>query len=103
MCDGAGESSGEWSVDLPAEEVPSELPEPCLGINFARCSEVVPAVRTAFAKGSRAAAPACMLRCSFCRDGMQKKDWLRLVAAHSDAWLYSVAFYYGAKLKQQER
>ena len=34
---------------------------------------------------------------------MQKKDWLRLVAAHSDAWLYSVAFYYGAKLKQHER
>ena len=32
----AGESNGEWTVDLPAEEVPSELPEPCLGINFAR-------------------------------------------------------------------
>ena len=37
------------------------------------------------------------------RDGMEQKDWLRLVAAHSDAWLVSVAFYYGAKLRQHER
>jgi hypothetical protein len=59
-------------VDLPAEEVPAELPEPCLGINFAR-------------------------------DGMAKKDWLALVAVHSDAWLLAVAFYYGAKLSGQER
>lgn len=27
---------GRWSVELPAEEVPPELPEPCLGVNFAR-------------------------------------------------------------------
>ena len=94
-------------MDLPAEEVPSELPEPCLGINFARY----------------VAPRRVLLRSSYChtymiryagrvradhhalsrRDGMQKKDWLRLVAAHSDAWLYSVAFYYGAKLKQHER
>lgn len=67
-----GESNGTWTVDLPVEEVPPELPEPCLGINFAR-------------------------------DGMARKDWLRLIAAHSDAWLYSVAFYYGAKLRPQER
>ncbi|KAL4184208.1 hypothetical protein AMTRI_Chr11g158860 [Amborella trichopoda] len=45
-----------WEVNLPAEEVPPELPEPALGINFAR-------------------------------DGMQEKDWLSLVAVHSDAWL----------------
>jgi len=51
---------------LPAEEVPPELPEPALGINFAR-------------------------------DGMQEKDWLSLVAVHSDAWLQSVAFYFGAR------
>lgn len=51
-------------MDLPAEEVPAELPEPCLGINFAR-------------------------------NGMQQRDWLALVAVHSDAWLLSVAFYYG--------
>lgn len=68
----AGHSNGTWQVDLPAEEVPAELPEPCLGINFAR-------------------------------DGMAKKDWLALVAVHSDAWLLSVAFYYGAKLNAEQR
>ncbi|XP_009785102.1 PHD finger protein ALFIN-LIKE 3 isoform X2 [Nicotiana tabacum] len=56
----------EWEVNLPAEEVPPELPEPALGINFAR-------------------------------DGMQEKDWLSLVAVHSDSWLLSVAFYFGAR------
>ncbi|KAK8950743.1 PHD finger protein ALFIN-LIKE 8 [Platanthera zijinensis] len=55
-----------WEVDLPAEEVPPELPEPALGINFAR-------------------------------DGMDEKDWLSLVAVHSDAWLLAVAFYFGAR------
>lgn len=25
-----------WEVNLPAEEVPPEIPEPALGINFAR-------------------------------------------------------------------
>ena len=55
-----------WEVNLPAEEVPAELPEPALGINFAR-------------------------------DGMAEKDWLSLVAVHSDAWLLSVAFYFGAR------
>ncbi|KAL3152294.1 hypothetical protein ABBQ32_001365 [Trebouxia sp. C0010 RCD-2024] len=67
-----GHSDGTWSVALPAEEVPPELPEPCLGINFAR-------------------------------DGMVRKDWLALVAVHSDAWLISVAFYYGAKLDNASR
>ncbi|KAH9605922.1 hypothetical protein KSS87_008883, partial [Heliosperma pusillum] len=56
----------QWEVNLPAEEVPPEVPEPALGINFAR-------------------------------DGMQSKDWLALVAVHSDAWLLSVAFYFGAR------
>lgn len=51
-----------WQVNLPAEEVPPELPEPALGINFAR-------------------------------DGMLEKNWLSMVAMHSDAWLLSVAFY----------
>ncbi|KAJ8618750.1 hypothetical protein MRB53_014936 [Persea americana] len=55
-----------WEVNLPAEEVPPELPEPALGINFAR-------------------------------DGMPEKDWITLVAVHSDAWLYAVAFYFGAR------
>lgn len=31
-----GHPDGNWSVDLPVEEVPPELPEPVLGINFAR-------------------------------------------------------------------
>ncbi|XP_057504838.1 PHD finger protein ALFIN-LIKE 4-like isoform X3 [Actinidia eriantha] len=61
-----GFPSEQWEVNLPAEEVPPELPEPALGINFAR-------------------------------DGMQEKDWLSLVAVHSDAWLLSVAFYFGAR------
>ncbi|KAI4375820.1 hypothetical protein MLD38_013644 [Melastoma candidum] len=55
-----------WEVNLPVEEVPPELPEPALGINFAR-------------------------------DGMQDKDWLLLVAVHSDSWLLAVAFYFGAR------
>lgn len=61
-----------WEVNLPAEEVPPELPEPALGINFAR-------------------------------DGMQRKDWLSLVAVHSDAWLLAVAFYYGARFDKNDR
>ncbi|KAL3814573.1 hypothetical protein ACJIZ3_015841 [Penstemon smallii] len=55
-----------WEVNLPVEEVPPELPEPALGINFAR-------------------------------NGMQEKDWLSLVAVHSDSWLLSVSFYFGAR------
>ncbi|OIW03762.1 hypothetical protein TanjilG_30038 [Lupinus angustifolius] len=56
----------QWEVNLPVEEVPPELPEPVLGINFAR-------------------------------DGMQEKDWLSLVAVHSDSWLLALAFYFGAR------
>ncbi|AQK93721.1 PHD finger protein ALFIN-LIKE 6, partial [Zea mays] len=55
-----------WEVTLPAEEVPPEIPEPALGINFAR-------------------------------DGMNEKDWLALVAVHSDSWLLAVAFYFAAR------
>ena len=61
-----GRPDEHWEVNLPAEEVPPELPEPVLGINFAR-------------------------------DGMQEKDWLSLVAVHSDAWLLAVAFFFGAR------
>lgn len=67
-----GYASESWEVNLPAEEVPPELPEPALGINFAR-------------------------------DGMQRKDWLSLVAVHSDAWLLAVAFYHGARFNRNER
>ncbi|GMJ12014.1 alfin-like 3 [Hibiscus trionum] len=57
----------QWEVNLPAEKLPPELPQPTVGINFAR-------------------------------DAMQEKDWLSLVAKHSDVWLLSVAFYFGARL-----
>lgn len=67
-----GHPSETWEVNLPAEEVPPELPEPALGINFAR-------------------------------DGMNRRDWLSLVAVHSDCWLLSVAFYFGARLNRNER
>ena len=59
-------------MDLPAPEVPPELPEPCLGINFAR-------------------------------DGMKRSDWLALVAVHSDAWLWSVAYFFATKLDKEQR
>lgn len=31
-----GYPNGMWEVCMPSEEVPSELPEPVLGINYAR-------------------------------------------------------------------
>ncbi|KAM7491918.1 hypothetical protein LguiA_034839 [Lonicera macranthoides] len=67
-----GHTNETWEVTLPAEEVPPELPEPALGINFAR-------------------------------DGMNRRDWLSLVAVHTDSWLLSVAFYFGARLNRNER
>lgn len=67
-----GHANETWEVTLPAEEVPPELPEPALGINFAR-------------------------------DGMKRRDWLSLVAVHTDSWLLSVAFYFGARLNRNER
>ncbi|KAF0926637.1 hypothetical protein E2562_026994 [Oryza meyeriana var. granulata] len=67
-----GYANEVWEVALPAEEVPTELPEPALGINFAR-------------------------------DGMHRRDWLALVAVHSDSWLVSVAFYYAARLNRNDR
>lgn len=61
-----GLPDASWDVNLPVEEVPPELPEPVLGINFAR-------------------------------DGMQERDWLSLVAVHSDSWLLAVAFFFGGR------
>ncbi|MBA0572887.1 hypothetical protein Golob_000192 [Gossypium lobatum] len=34
---------------------------------------------------------------------MNRKDWLSLVAVHSDCWLLSVSFYFGARLNRNER
>ena len=67
-----GDPKGNWEVTLPAAEVPPELPEPALGINFAR-------------------------------DGMEHKDWLSLIAVHSDSWLYAVAFYFCARFNRNDR
>ena len=67
-----GLPNGTWEVSPPADEVPPELPEPALSINFSR-------------------------------DGMQRRDWLSLVAVHSDSWLISVAFFYGARLNANDR
>ncbi|KAF3627858.1 PHD finger protein ALFIN-LIKE 1 [Capsicum annuum] len=67
-----GHPNETWEVNLPTEEVPPELPEPALGITFAR-------------------------------DGMNRRDWLSLVAVHNDYWLLSVAFFFGTRLNQNER
>ncbi|CAG9461798.1 unnamed protein product [Pedinophyceae sp. YPF-701] len=67
-----GHSDGTWEVALPAEEIPAELPEPTLGINFAR-------------------------------DGMNRKDWLSLIAVHSDCWLMAVATFNAARFERQGR
>uniref|UniRef100_A0A803LUD1 PHD finger protein ALFIN-LIKE n=1 Tax=Chenopodium quinoa TaxID=63459 RepID=A0A803LUD1_CHEQI len=61
-----GKPNGEWEVSLPSECLPPKLPDPTLGINFAR---------DGIAK---------------------KVNWLKLVAVHSNAWLLSVAFHEGA-------
>jgi hypothetical protein len=41
--------------------------------------------------------PEPMLGFNFERDRMQEKDWLSLVAVHSDAWLIAMAHYFGAR------
>jgi hypothetical protein len=47
-----GLPDGTWSVDLPAEEVPPEIPEPALGINFARDGMQVCSCGRACVRGS---------------------------------------------------
>ncbi|KAG5034726.1 hypothetical protein JHK87_009636 [Glycine soja] len=66
-----GHSNKVWEVTLPSEEVPANLPEPTLEINFAR-------------------------------DDVSRKDWISLVAMHSDSWLLSLAFYFGFHLNHNE-
>ena len=67
-----GHPDETWEVNLPAEEVPPELPEPALGINFPR-------------------------------DGLDRRDWLSLVAVHSDVWLLAVSSFYAARFDRSER
>ncbi|KAI9085124.1 hypothetical protein K1719_032940 [Acacia pycnantha] len=47
--------------------------------------------------------PEPVLGINFTRDGMQRRDWLSLVAVFSDSWLLSLAFYLGATLDRNER
>ncbi|KAA3463767.1 PHD finger protein ALFIN-LIKE 1-like isoform X1 [Gossypium australe] len=47
--------------------------------------------------------PEPALGINFARDGMNRKDWLSLVAVHSDSWLISLAFYLAARLNRNER
>ncbi|KAK4253273.1 hypothetical protein QN277_010597 [Acacia crassicarpa] len=47
--------------------------------------------------------PEPVLGINFTRDGMQRRDWLSLVAVFSDSWLLSLAFYLGASLNRNER
>ena len=37
-----GNPDETWEIDLPADQVPAELPEPTIGINFARSGLVLP-------------------------------------------------------------
>ncbi|BBN01714.1 hypothetical protein Mp_2g09740 [Marchantia polymorpha subsp. ruderalis] len=67
-----GLPDGGWKVALPAQDGPTDLPEPAVGINFSR-------------------------------DRMSRKDWLTLIALHSDAWLLAIASFYGAELTRNER
>ncbi|GMH40987.1 hypothetical protein BSKO_08897 [Bryopsis sp. KO-2023] len=67
-----GLDDSSWTVDLPVDDVPPELPEPAMGINYAR-------------------------------DGMKKKDWLAMIAAHSDSWLLAVAFFKAACFTKGQR
>ena len=104
-----GYADKAWEVNLPAEEVPPEIPEPALGINFARDGmQVIP----------RSGQLLCLLECMRCSSilrephlialadsnrAVQKSDWLQLVAMHSDTWLISVAFFNGSRLDAQQR
>ncbi|MCO5591210.1 hypothetical protein L7F22_045191 [Adiantum nelumboides] len=68
-----GLSNETWKVTLPEKDVPSKLFEPALDVNLAWDE---------------------MLRC---------RDWLALVAVHSDAWLTSITFLLGARFDRKKR
>lgn len=109
-----GYHDGSWEVTLPVEEVPPELPEPTLGINFARdgawagrrraqdaCMStdrvllrllrLLPDGCSPPPRRLNRLLPPCSGRC--CAAGMQRADWLCLVAVHADCWLMSMAWY----------
>ena len=103
-----GNPDGTWEVALPAEEVPPEMPEPSLGINFARNGMQVSCLphprfcpETRVPRHHSPHSWPAERPDAFC--GLQKKDWLALVAVHSDTWLLAVAFYNGARLNKEGR
>lgn len=110
-----GNPDSTFDVDLPAEEVPPEMPEPALGINFARDGMQVgpePSHLHAASTGPLSACAkvdmegfgtACSRAAADALAASQKKDWLSLVAVHSDTWLLAVAFYNGARLNREGR
>ena len=93
-----GNQDGTWEVALPAEEVPPEMPEPSLGINFARNGMQVRQNIYAYTYLPRPWRTVYKELCC-----LQRKDWLALVAVHSDTWLLAVAFYNGARLNKAGR
>ncbi|XP_044958097.1 PHD finger protein ALFIN-LIKE 2-like [Hordeum vulgare subsp. vulgare] len=46
--------------------------------------------------------PEPALCITFARNSMNRRDWLSLVAVHSDLWLLFVAFFFGAPLSANE-
>ena len=79
--------------------MPPEAPEPTLGINFARDGMRV--------RGApRLAAPSLLarLRPEHVRiPPPQRRDWLSLIAVHSDTWLLAVTFYKAARFNAEQR
>jgi hypothetical protein len=103
----AGHPDGSWTVNTPVEEVPPELPEPVLGINFARDGQQRHKACLGGSHSVAAARAAALRRAALLPSrppprkppaaGMDRKDWLSLCAVHSDAWLMSVLFFYAAR------
>ncbi|GIL72011.1 hypothetical protein Vretifemale_2422 [Volvox reticuliferus] len=97
-----GYNDGTWAVDLPAEEVPPEAPEPALVCRGAPTAFPVAmgGSRCIIVLSDRAVAVQGI---NFARDGMERSAWISLVAVHSDSWLLALAFYKGARLNREER
>ncbi|THU58796.1 hypothetical protein C4D60_Mb03t18220 [Musa balbisiana] len=72
-------------------------PEQVFGDFRGRRAGIVKALTTDVEKFYQQCDPEPALGINFARDGMDERDWLSLVAVHSDAWLLAVAFYFGAR------
>lgn len=119
-----GYADGTWEVSPPCEEVPPELPEPTLGINFARdggcwMSWYAAVVECTCWRCMLPHARAVLLQQQAhafitrpphrphkpppAAAGMKRQDWLCLVAVHADCWLMAMSFYNAAKIDQKGR